>query len=70
MNNWVKIAEANNLFDAENIRQLLFNNEIETTEINKTDSSYAQLFGKIEIYCHQENAVSALHLINIHSLNK
>ncbi len=66
----MKIIELNNVFEAESICQLLINNDIETTKVNKTDSSYAQLFGKIEIYCQQENIVQALHLININLTNK
>lgn len=70
MSNWVKIVELNNLFEAESICQLLMNNDIETTKVNKTDSSYAQLFGKIEIYCHQQNIVQALHLISTNLTSK
>ncbi|MCF8429275.1 MAG: hypothetical protein K9G64_04010 [Bacteroidia bacterium] len=63
MIDWVKVTEVNSVFTAQNIIAFLADNEIEASDINKTDSSYAGAFGKVEIYCHQENAVAALHLI-------
>jgi hypothetical protein len=63
MIDWVKVTEVNSVFTAQNIIAFLADNEIEASEIDKTDSSYAGAFGKIEIYCHKENAVEALHLI-------
>ena len=63
MIDWVKVTEVNSIFTAQNIIAFLADNEIEASEIDKTDSSYAGAFGKVEIYCHKENAVEALHLI-------
>ena len=63
MMDWVKVTEVNSVFTAQNIIAFLADNEIEASEIDKTDSSYAGAFGKVEIYCHKENAVAALHLI-------
>jgi hypothetical protein len=63
MIDWVKVTEVNSVFTAQNIIAFLADNEIEASEIDKTDSSYAGAFGKVEIYCHKENAVEALHLI-------
>jgi len=63
MIDWVKVTEVNSVFTAQNIIAFLADNGIEASEIDKTDSSYAGAFGKVEIYCHQENAVQALYLI-------
>jgi hypothetical protein len=63
MIDWVKVTEVNSVFTAQNIIAFLADNEIEASEIDKTDSSYAGAFGKVEIYCHQVKAVQALHLI-------
>jgi hypothetical protein len=63
MIDWVKVTEVNSVFTAQNIIAFLADNEIEASEIDKTDSSYAGAFGKVEIYCHKENALEALHLI-------
>jgi hypothetical protein len=63
MIDWVKVTEVKDIFISQNIITFLAENGIEASEINKTDSSYAGAFGKIEIYCHQEDAVTAMHLI-------
>lgn len=63
MIDWVKITEVNSLFTSQNIIAFLADNGIEASDIDKTDSSYAGAFGKVEIYCHQGNAMQALHLI-------
>ena len=63
MIDWVKVTEVKDIFTSQNIITFLAENSIEASEINKTDSSYAGAFGKIEIYCHQEDAVTAMHLI-------
>jgi hypothetical protein len=68
MIDWVKVTEVNDLFTSQNIITFLADNGIEASEINKTDSSYAGAFGKIEIYCHQKDAVTALHLIKKHNI--
>ena len=63
MIDWVKVTEVQDIFTSQNIIAFLAENGIESSEINKTDSSYAGAFGKIEIYCHQEDAITAMHLI-------
>jgi hypothetical protein len=63
MIDWVKVTEVKDIFTSQNIITFLAENSIEASEINKTDSSYAGAFGKIEIYCHQEDAITAMHLI-------
>ncbi len=68
MTDWVKVTEVNNMFTAQIIIDFLIENGIDASEIDKTDSSYAGAFGKIEIYCHKENAVNALHLIEKNNL--
>jgi hypothetical protein len=68
MIDWVKVTEVKDIFTSQNIIAFLAENGIEASEINKTDSSYAGAFGKIEIYCHKENAVTALHLIKTNNI--
>jgi type III secretory pathway lipoprotein EscJ len=58
-----KVYETGNPLDAELTLQLLQENGIEATLLNKRDSSY-QAFGVIEIYCHTNQVIQALHLIN------
>ncbi len=63
MVNWTKIYSTTNIHEAEIIRSMLLENEIETVEMNKRDSSYLA-FGIIDVYCPAENVIAALHLIN------
>jgi len=59
---WVKLATLNNLQKAEILRTLLESEGIETVVLNKKDSAYA-VFGELEIYCHAENALKALEIL-------
>jgi|LauGreDrversion4_2_1035121.scaffolds.fasta_scaffold101170_3 type III secretory pathway lipoprotein EscJ len=62
-NEFTKIAEITNPIEAEMMLQLLHENSINAVQMNKRDSSYTA-FGVIEIYCHTEQVVQALHLIS------
>ena len=62
-NNWTKIFTTSNPVEASIILTMLLENDIEAVQMNKQDSSYLS-FGLIEVYCHPENVISALHLIN------
>jgi type III secretory pathway lipoprotein EscJ len=64
-NEFTKIAEITNPIEAEMMLQLLHENSINAVQMNKRDSSYTA-FGVIEIYCHTEQVVQALHLISNH----
>ncbi len=62
-NEFTKVFETINPLEAELTLQLLQENGIDATLLNKRDSSY-QAFGVIEIYCHTNQVIEALHLIN------
>ncbi|MBW7845644.1 MAG: DUF2007 domain-containing protein [Bacteroidia bacterium] len=68
-NDFSKICDTNNLIEAELIKQLLFENGIDATVLNKRDSSY-QAFGVIEIYCHTNQLLQAIQLIKNNSINE
>lgn len=57
-----KVYETANPIEAELLVQLLHENGISATQLNKRDRSYTA-FGVIEIYCHANQVVEALHLI-------
>jgi hypothetical protein len=60
--NYTKIYQTSNPIQAEILMQMLQENNIKTVCMNKMDSSY-HAFGLIEIYCHSNDVVTALHLI-------
>lgn len=62
-NNWTKVFTTSNMVEASIIVTMLHENEIDAVQMNKQDSSYLS-FGVIEVYCHPEKVISALHLIN------
>lgn len=62
-NNWTKVFTTSNMVEASIIMTMLRENEIETVQMNKQDSSYLS-FGMIEVYCPPEKVITALHLIN------
>jgi hypothetical protein len=64
MTDWVKVTEVSSWQEAHKIANFLHNHEIVTNSIDKTDSSYGGIFGKIEIYCESSQLVEAIHLIN------
>jgi hypothetical protein len=58
---WVVVYSSNQLYEAEMVKVLLDDNEIENINLNKQDSAY--LFGEIEVYVSAENAFKARQLI-------
>ncbi len=60
--NWVKIYSCTTQFNAEMLKGLLAENDIDCVLINKRDSSYGT-FGEIELYTHRDEAMKALHVI-------
>jgi uncharacterized protein involved in tolerance to divalent cations len=58
---WVIIYTTNKDYQAEIIKSLLTDNEIECVSLNKQDSAY--LFGEIEIYVSTTDALKAAQLI-------
>jgi len=62
-NNWVKVFESINNIEAEIVRAMLLENNIESVMMNKRDSSYLS-FGLVEVYCQPNDVITALHLLN------
>lgn len=68
-NNWVKIYASSKLHIAEIVRAVLSDHDIETAEINKTDSMHTHLMnGAIEIYVNPNDALRAKQLISKYEL--
>ena len=67
--NWIKIFTSSNFYQAEIVKQMLVENQIDTVLLNKQDSSH-RTFGDIEVYIHQQdfsNAIEAMILNQISS---
>ena len=60
-NDFIKVYATKNAFEAELIKGLLLNNNIEATIINKKDSQF--LFGDIEVHVASADAESAKEII-------
>ena len=60
--NWTKVYSSNNPINAEIIKQMLEEHNINAVEMNQQDSSY-NMFGNIQIYVHQEFSNKAIKLI-------
>ncbi len=60
---WVQVYSTDKMFQAEILKQVLADHEIEAVIINKMDSSYKS-FGEIEIY------VKNIHVIKAKMLAK
>lgn len=58
---WKKIKVYSSAIEAEIVKQMLDENGIPSVTMNKQDSSY--LFGKIELYVHEDLEKQALELI-------
>lgn len=64
-NDWVSVYCTNKPYEAELVKGLLENVDIEPIVMNKQDSSY--MFGEIEIFVHPQQAEQALNIINSHN---
>ena len=62
MDNWIKIYTTTDLQQAEIIRAVLINEEIETVMMNKKDTSITA-FGEIELYVDEANVDLAMNII-------
>jgi hypothetical protein len=61
---WVKLTAVVNAQKAEIMRSLLESEGIPAVVINKRDTMYAVLAcGEVELYCHAENALRALEIL-------
>jgi len=66
--NWIRIFTSTNYYQAEIVKQMLIENQIDTVLLNKQDSSHRN-FGDIEVYIHQQDfgsAIEAMILNQIH----
>lgn len=61
-NDFVLIANASDIYEAELIRGLLEENGIEVNVINKKDSEF--LIGEVEIYVTEEDAARAKEILS------
>lgn len=59
--NWVRIHVVSQEYEAEMVKGLLEENDIDCVIVNKKDSAY--LFGEIEIFVDVENAFIAKQII-------
>ena len=55
---WIQVYSTNRMFQAEILKQVLADHEIEAVIINKMDSSYKS-FGEIEIYVKNVHVIKA-----------
>ena len=61
LDNWVIIYSTTQLYEAEMVRSIMADNEIESVIMNKKDSTYG--FGEIEVYVPTAEAFKAKQLI-------
>ena len=59
--NWVPVFSSAQLYEAEMVRGMLADNDIECVIMNKQDSAY--MFGEIDVYVPTDQAFSAKQLI-------
>ncbi len=60
--NWQKIYGTNNLPQAEIIRSLLQEHDIQAIILNKRDSAY-NLFGEVEVHVLRKEVIKAIQLL-------
>jgi len=63
--NWNNIYSSTNLVEAEILKHVLLENNIDVVDINRQDSSYL-MFGTIDLYIKNNNQKKALQLIEKH----
>jgi len=66
--NWVKIYSSNNYYQAEIVKQMLIENQIDTVLLNKQDSAH-RTFGHIEVYIHQQDFSNAIEAMILNQIN-
>lgn len=66
--NWIKIFSSSNYYQAEIVKQMLIENQIDTVLLNKQDSSH-RTFGDIEVYIHQRDFSSAIEAMILNQIN-
>ncbi|HTD41938.1 MAG TPA: DUF2007 domain-containing protein [Mucilaginibacter sp.] len=66
--NWVRIFTSFNYYQAEIVKQMLIENQIESVLLNKQDSSH-RTFGDIEVYIHQQDFSNAIEVMILNQIN-
>lgn len=66
--NWEKVYSAAKMFEIEIIKGLLAENDIESVELSKKDSSF--LIGSIDLYVHKDDVDKASEIIRSHHNKK
>ncbi len=61
MDNWEVIYSTNQIYEAEMVRNIMEDHDIECVIMNKQDSTYR--FGEIEVLVPNENVLAAKQLI-------
>ncbi len=65
--NWVKIYSSSQAHLAEIAKGVLKENGIDSVVLNKKDSAY-NMWGEVELYASDKNAVEAMSIIKQHDL--
>jgi hypothetical protein len=66
--NWIKIFTSTNYYQAEIVKQVLVENNIDSVLLNKKDSSHGT-FGHIEVYIHQQDFSNAIEIMILNQIN-
>ncbi|MBS1527206.1 MAG: DUF2007 domain-containing protein [Bacteroidetes bacterium] len=66
--NWIRIFTSTNYYQAEIVKQMLIENQIDTVLLNKQDSSH-RTFGDIEVYIHQQDFSDAIEAMILNQIN-
>ncbi|HTK21860.1 MAG TPA: DUF2007 domain-containing protein [Mucilaginibacter sp.] len=66
--NWVRIFKTFNYYQAEIVKQVLTENQIDSVLLNKQDSSH-RTFGDIEVYIHQQDFSNAIEIMILNQIN-
>ena len=66
--NWVRIFITFKYYQAEIVKQVLIENQIESVVLNKQDSSH-RTFGEIEVYIHQQDFSNAIEVMILNQIN-
>lgn len=66
--NWIKIFSSANYYQAEIVKQMLIEHQIDTVLLNKQDSSH-RTFGYIEVYIHQQDFSTAIEVMILNQIN-
>ena len=66
--NWVRIFKTFNYYQAEIVKQVLIENQLDSVLLNKQDSSH-RTFGDIEVYIHQQDFSNAIEIMILNQIN-